>query len=137
MRNFIYRFGYKTQLLGGLIITTLANVFFSFVAFADAPPAIASNVTDVSTNVLCKVFNAAFGVIITFSVLMILWGAFTYMQAQDNSEKVTLATKTITYAVIGIVVALLAKGAPLVIANIFPNVSLSTCDSGGTFGPLV
>lgn len=127
--NYFYRFGRKTQLLWGLITTVFANVLFSFVAYAAAtvPDPIAKTATEVSSNILCKVFNAAFGIIITFSVLMILWGAFTYMQAQDNSEKVTLATKTLTYAVLGIAVALLAKGAPLIIGNIFGIDSLVSC----------
>jgi len=83
-------------------------------------------VSDISTNVLCPIFNAIFYVLMFVSILMILWAAFTYMRAEDDSERVTRATKTITYAVVGIAVALCARAAPIVIGSIF-SLDISSC----------
>ena len=59
---------------------------------------------------------------------MVFWGSFTYMRAQDDAEKVSEASKTLTYAAVGIVVALCAKAFPIVIGGIFPSVGgITSC----------
>jgi hypothetical protein len=129
MKNYLYRFGCKAQLLGGLVITVLGNALFFFTAYAQttAQGIQISNVSQINTSILCPIFNAIFSVLMVVSIIMILWGGFTYMRAQDDAEKVHRATLTITYAVVGIVVALCAKAAPNVIGSIFSVTSLTSC----------
>lgn len=81
-------------------------------------------------GVLCNIFNLMFWLLIAISVVMVLLGAFTYVTAQGDSEKVSKATKMIMYAAIGIVVALFARQVPAIIGSFFGK-SIQTC-SGGT-----
>ena len=48
---------------------------------------------------------------------MILVGGYTYASSGGDPEKVGKATKTLLYASIGIVVALVAKGFPTLIGS--------------------
>ena len=60
------------------------------------------------------------------------WAAFTYLTAEDDTEKVHRATKTLTFAAVAIVVALVAKGFPYLIMSIFQNSTTnSPFDCGG------
>jgi len=96
-----------------------------FVAIAS--PAMAQTITITNTSgavtAICNVFNAMFDILVVISVIMILWAAYLYVTAKDDAEQTTEAKKAIFYAAIGIVVALLAKGFPLLVAGIFPGAS--------------
>lgn len=59
-------------------------------------------------EVLINVRNLFFGAVIVASVFMILWGAFQYVTSSGDETKTETAKKTITYAVIGLIVAGLA-----------------------------
>jgi hypothetical protein len=69
-------------------------------------------------GVICNVASAMFWILIALSTVMVLYGAFVYLTAGADAEKVKTAHKTITYAAVGIVVALLAKGFPSIVASI-------------------
>lgn len=68
-------------------------------------------------RILCTTMRWFFWVLIFLSVIMILVAAFMYVTSGGDPERVGKATKTITYAVIGIAVALLASGVPSLVAN--------------------
>lgn len=80
-------------------------------------------------NLECAVFDVIFYGLIALSLIMIVIAGFNYVTAGDNSEKVSKANKMILYAAIGIAVALLAKGIPIIIGN-FLNVSNATTSLG-------
>jgi hypothetical protein len=86
-----------------------------------------SPITSVSgiINLECAVFDTIFYGLIALSLIMIVIAGFNYVTAGDNSEKVSKANKMILYAAIGIAVALLAKGIPIIVGN-FLNVSNAT-----------
>lgn len=67
-----------------------------------------------------------FYILISIAIIMVLWAAYNYLVAGDDTEKVSRATKTITYAAIAVVVALLAKGFPVLIGSIFSSSALNT-----------
>ncbi len=46
----------------------------------------------------------------TISTIIILWSALIFMTSGGNKDKVTQARKTLWYAIIGIVILLVAKG---------------------------
>ena len=74
----------------------------------------------------CNIIAAMFWILIVVSVIMILIAAFQYVLAGDDTEKTTKARKTLTYAAVGIAVALLATGFPSIIASVFgPSVNIS------------
>jgi len=60
-----------------------------------------------------------FWVLIAVSVVLVFIAAYGYLTSAGDAEKVKNATKTITYAAVAIVVALLAKGFPYVIGDVF------------------
>lgn len=73
---------------------------------------------DINKNILCPIAGYMFWILVALSTIMVLYAAFMYMTSQGDAEKVSKATKTITYAAVAIVVALLAKGFPMLIASI-------------------
>ncbi len=84
-------------------------------------------------KVFCSIIGTFFWVVIVVSIIMILMAAFQYVTAGDDTEKTTKARKTLTYAAVGIAVALLAEGFPPIVASLFPNFSGSVqLDSGCT-----
>lgn len=58
--------------------------------------------------VLERIRNYFLGAVIIASVFMILWGAFQYTTSGGDEKKTTSAKKTIYYACIGLVIAMLA-----------------------------
>lgn len=91
-----------------------------------AMPALAQTVPIISNtqgahNEICNVFNTMFWILISVSIIMVMWAAYLYVTARDDAEQITEAKKSIFYAALGIVAALLSKGFPLVVASIFPN----------------
>lgn len=49
------------------------------------------------------------GLVGAIAVLFIIWGGFLYITAAGNKDQAEKAKKTITYAVIGVVIIVLAK----------------------------
>ncbi len=74
--------------------------------------------TDINTQVLCPIAAYMFWILIGLSVIMVIYSAFMYLTSQGETEKVSKATHTITYAAVAIVVALLARGFPALVASI-------------------
>ena len=91
-----------------------------------APTNVIANVTDV-TNLFCGALLWMFWGLMVFSTAMFLVGGYRYATSQGNSEKVGTATKTLTYAAIGVAVALIAGGVPILIGNIFGVSGLNAC----------
>ncbi len=54
--------------------------------------------------------NLVFGILLAVAVLAIIYAGFLFITAGGVSEKVTTARTTLLYAVVGIIVALLARG---------------------------
>jgi flagellar biosynthesis protein FlhB len=72
-------------------------------------------------DLLCNVIAWFFWIIIVISVIMVLVAAFDYVTAGDDTEKTSRGRRRLTYAAVGIAVALLAAGFPAIVASIFPN----------------
>jgi hypothetical protein len=66
-----------------------------------------------------------FWILISLAIIMIFWAAYIYLTAGDDTEKVHKATKTITYAAVAVIVALLAKGFPTLVTSIFSTSTVS------------
>ena len=85
---------------------------------AFALPIVANNLDDLSTNVLCPILDYIFTISMVIGVAATLWAAYQYMASGGDQNKVSEARKTLTYGVVGIVVALLAGGVPRLIATL-------------------
>lgn len=80
------------------------------------------DVTDLEGGVekiVSRIANVAGFVILAISVLMILWAAFLFLTAGAKPDNVTQARTTIIYALVGIVVALLAFALPTMVVRFF------------------
>jgi len=120
MKQFLFRLSTKSPILLSLI----SSFVITSVAHADSSiPSImqGGSISTLGTNLFCPIQTYMFWILISLSVIMIMWAAYLYVTAGDDTEKVKRATKTITYAAVAIVVALLAEGFPVLISSMFPN----------------
>lgn len=80
-----------------------------------------------------NIINFALGVLGIVAVAFIIMGGVTYITSNGDAAKLTKAKNTIIYAVIGLVVALLAFAiVNFVISNVFNNSSSSSTTSTNT-----
>lgn len=69
-------------------------------------------------NVLLRIRDWIFSLLIILAVIFILYAAFLYLTAAGDSEKVSKANKTLLYAAIAIAVALLSRALFPLVASI-------------------
>jgi hypothetical protein len=105
-------------------ILPLLALFLPFTAFAQVPqapitaPSEIANINQIfNSGNVCAIVNWAFWLIIVFSIIFTLVAAFRYLTAAGNPEKVKRAGSTLLYVVVAIIVALIAKGFPLIISS--------------------
>jgi heme/copper-type cytochrome/quinol oxidase subunit 2 len=101
--------------------------FFASTAYAQQP-IINTGINPIqnatqASSALCNIFGLMFWVLISVSIIMFLYAAYLYVFSGGDEEKPTEARMTILYAVFGIIAALLAKGAPVLIAGLFGKAS--------------
>lgn len=63
-------------------------------------------------NTIYRVADLAFAVLVAFAILMILLAAYTFITAGGAPEKVNKARDYILYALVGLIVAFLARAIP-------------------------
>ncbi len=102
------------------LIFGLTQFVFLPKAYAQGRPAAVTNTRSLIDNVICPVFDAMFYILMAISVIMVMWAAYLYVFAQEDTERTSKARRTITYAALAIVVALLAKGFPILVSSVFP-----------------
>ena len=102
----------KMILAGLLIVPT--------VALAVSPTGVdnvAKDPQDLVKNIV-NIFLYAVGVL---SVIMLIWGGIRYTTSAGDSNKVTSAKNTVLYAVVGLVVAILAWAIVNMVITRFPS----------------
>jgi hypothetical protein len=82
-----------------------------------APQQIASLGQILNPASICGIINWIFWLVIVLAVIFTLLTAFKYLTAAGDPEKVKSAGTSLIYVVVAIVVALLAKGLPLIISS--------------------
>ncbi len=95
-----------------LLLSPLA----AFAQVTSPPGAVVTSIGDVMRIVETAV-NWAFSLILILAVLFIFYSAWLYMTAGGDPETVTKAKKNLLYAVIGIVIALLARSIIALVRN--------------------
>ena len=91
-----------------------------------------SNATGIQ-NLLCNIISWFIWIVILVSVIMVVYAAFTYATAGDDTEKVATGRKTLTYAAVGIIVALVAAGFPTIVESVFPTTVNQSVACLGTY----
>jgi hypothetical protein len=127
-----------TSWLSG-VPAALAGVLVSgrwlFLTVANAqsgPPPIVITTKEQLTALICNILIYFFWIVIVISVIMVLLAAFDYVTAGDDTEKTTRGRKRLTYAAVGVLVALLASGFPAIISSLFPSNPNTTLGSACT-----
>ncbi len=70
-----------------------------------------------SAGIICTIINWIFWLLIVLTIIFVLVAAFKYLTAAGDPEKVKAAGSTLLYAAIAVVVALIAKGLPLLVST--------------------
>ena len=107
-----------------ILIVPAAQLLLPLVVSADdtGTDTISTNVPVVNLDtVLQNVRNLFFGVVIVACVFMILWAAFNYVTSGGDEKKTETAKKTITYAVVGLIIAALANTIVSIVAGLATN----------------
>ncbi len=104
-------------------VLILALPFVAFAQIPQAPITAPNSIANINqllnAGAVCAIVNWAFWLIIVLSIVFTLVAAFRYLTAGGNPEKVKAAGSTLLYVVVAIVVALIAKGFPLLISSFF------------------
>ncbi len=95
-----------------------------FAVVVQQPPALPTNITDLF-NLICSIANLIFTLIMILAIIILLYAAFLFLSGGGDSAKQKQARDLLTYAIIGIIVALLAKGIVLVVVNIVSSGSFA------------
>ena len=74
-------------------------------------------------GILNTVAGWLFTILFALAVVMIVYAAFLYLTAAGSPDRLTSAKKTLIYAIVAIVVALVAGGIPLLIESILTDSS--------------
>ena len=116
----------KTSLLlSGLIpAVAFADDAFDPVNPGSDPPELPSNApTDFKSliEVIVTIAQWMFGILMALSIVFILYAAFLYVISQGNEERIKTAKTILIYAVVGLVVAVLAGGINVVIQDFIGN----------------
>jgi len=110
-----------------LLSLAVAGAYFIVggVALAATLPGLdVKTVSDFGSVVICNVANWMFWILMGISVVMVLSAAYRYVISSGDAEKIKDANKTMAYAAVAIVIALLARGFPFILTSVF-NYTLS------------
>lgn len=108
--------------------TSVFNSGQPTVTYGGAAPSLSlSSASDVVNKILCPTFSLMFWILMAVSMIMVLMAGFQYATAGDDTEKTTKGRKTLTWAAVGIVVALSAKAFPVLVASIYGVTGVLQC----------
>ncbi len=114
-----------------LTVGAIGSLTTSLITVVNAAPAPTNVITSPSdiTTLLCDVLNWVYWGLIVVGIIMFLIGGYRYATSAGDPESVSKANKTLLYAAIAIVIALVARGVPLFIGSVFgvQASSLSVC----------
>lgn len=68
-------------------------------------------------ELIVKIGQWMFGLLMALSIVFILYAAFLYIIAQGNDVRIQAAKKILIYAIVGLVVAVIAGGASSVVQS--------------------
>ncbi len=117
---------------GVLGLSLALPAFASAQTLTQPPVTLPSNTVTVgsltsTTGIICQAINWLFYGLIVLTVIFVLIAAFRYLTASGDPEKVKAASNTLLYAVVAVIVALLAKGIPAFAGSLFGLGGPSIC----------
>ena len=111
---------------------TPAALLVPVLALADITPPAGGLPTPVTSlgglaSQICAVAGWIFTFLIILAVIYVLVAAFRYLTAGGDPEKVKKANHTLIYAAVAVVVAVVAKGVPLIVGSFFTSSAIGGC----------
>ena len=122
-----------------LLPTSVATFFAPAIALAQTPspvgvPGTGTGVPegiDAFYALICAASNWIFAFVLIVAVIVLLFGAIQFFTARGNEDQVADARRYITYALVGVAVAVLARALIFVVGNFIglsdPSGSLFAC----------
>jgi hypothetical protein len=106
----------------GLSIASIALPLLASAQISQPPvtaPTTYTNINQVtgSAGIICVIINWIFWLLIVLTIIFVLRAAFKYLTAAGDPTGVKEAGSMLLYAAIAVVVALIAKGFPLLISS--------------------
>jgi hypothetical protein len=106
----------------GAPVLALALPVFASAQISQPPISAPSSITNINqitgaAGIICTIINWVFWLLIVLTIIFVLVAAFKYLTAAGDPEKVKSAGSTLLYAAIAVVVALIAKGLPLLVSS--------------------
>jgi FtsH-binding integral membrane protein len=112
---------FSTSLFSVLAGMALGGILPAY-AQTTPPPAPIQNAQGL-LNILCTFAVYFFYTVTIITVIMVIWASFLYVTSNDDTEKITKARRTLTYAAVGVAVSLIAVGFPNVIGGLVGSTS--------------
>jgi hypothetical protein len=124
------------------ISAVVASALVATRAFAQLT--LPTGVTDITgiyggqNSIVCSILTWIFTLAIVFSVVFVFVAAYRYLFSGGEPEARGKAGKTLTYAAVGVAIAILARGFPAIVSTLFPSANATglgdVCNGGGGGG---
>ncbi len=102
----------KTSKILAAVSSVTSGLFLTSAAFADSASSYLSNINGgVQTNLMDLIYsliNWAIGIAALVCVVVLIVSGYKYITAAGDENKVESATKTLTFAIIGLVICFIA-----------------------------
>lgn len=113
---------FKNLFLAIVVLAIVLGIGIAPVGAQQDLEKIAEEIRQQDTNIvgaaLNRIINRMFGLLLALAVLFIIVAAYNYLFSAGEPEKVKTATRMITYAVIAIAVAALARGIVFIVRQL-------------------
>jgi len=110
--------------LSTLVLTSIISLFFLSVMMpvlaVDPAPTIIQS-PDEAVTLLETITDWFFTILMVVAVIFIILAAWTFLTAGGNPDSVTRARQMLVYALIGVAVAVLAKGLPILVQTLLES----------------
>lgn len=100
------------------VLIGLAAVMLPLMVFAQPPLPQGPQTYGAVITIINTVGQWLFGILLALAVIFLVYAAFLYLTAAGDDKKIDQAKKIILYAVIAIIVAVLARGIVAVVQSL-------------------
>lgn len=116
----------KTLIPAGLITVLASSLAMNSLAATVAPAPTPIQSWSQVMIAICTFVGYFFWFVLTLASIFVIVAAFHYVTAEDDVEKTSKARRTLTYAAVGVAVALCALAFPLIVGSLIaPGTSLN------------
>ena len=70
-----------------------------------------------SAGVICVIINWIFWLLIILTIIFVLYAAYLYLTSAGEPDKVKESSHVLLYAAVAVIIALMAKGVPLIVSG--------------------